>query len=86
MATKTTQIKVTLPNPLLEFLSSKAAKYGLTLSAYVKYLIINDIKEMDFPVFEMSEKTEEVALRAIADDELGKTKKIDNIDEFIDGL
>jgi hypothetical protein len=86
MASDVTQIKVTLPNPLLEYLASKAGKFGLTLSAYVKYLIVNDVKDMDYPTYQMGEKTEKVVLKAIEDDRQGKSKVIENVDEFIDSL
>jgi len=86
MASNATQIKVTLPNPLLDFLASKAGKFGLTLSAYVKHLIVNDVKDMDFPVFQMSSGTEDVALRAAEEDSQGKTKVLENVDRFINGL
>lgn len=86
MATDVTQIKVTLPNPLLDYLSSKAGKFGLTLSAYVKHLIVNDVKDMEFPTYQMSERTEKVMEQAIEEDRLGKTKVMDNVDKFIDGL
>ena len=66
--------------------SKQAGKFGLTLSAYVKHLIVNDVKDMDYPVFQMSEKTEAVALKAIKEDKQGKTQTIDNVDDFIDSL
>lgn len=86
MATNTTQIKVTLPDPLLSYLASKAGKFGLTLSAYVKHLIVNDVKDMDYPIFQMSQKTEEVTLKAMREDRQGKTKTMGNVDDFINNL
>lgn len=86
MASDVTQIKVTLPNPLLDFVASKAGKFGLTLSAYVKHLIVNDVKDMDFPVYQMSPQSESVALKAIKENDQGKTKIMKNIDQFVDGL
>jgi hypothetical protein len=86
MATNVTQIKVTLPDPLMDYLASRAGKFGLTLSAYVKHLIVNDVKDMEFPTYQMSEKTEGVMLKAIEEDKLGKTKVMDNVDKFIDDL
>lgn len=55
----TSQIKISLPNPLYDYLSSKAGKFGLTLSSYVKNLIINDVKDIDFPTFQASAKIEQ---------------------------
>jgi len=82
MVQDVTQIKVTLPDPLMDFLASKAGKFGVTVSSYVKNLILNEVKDMDFPVYPMSEKTEALGLQAIEDYKAGKTKEIKNIDEY----
>lgn len=42
--------------------------------------------QMEFPVFKMSEETEKVVLQAIEDDRDGKTKVMDDADDFIDNL
>ena len=86
MAANVTQIKVTLPNPLLDYLASKAGKFGLTLSSYVKNLIINDVKDMDLPEHQMSEKTEAVLRQAMRDYKQGRAKTIEDVDEFLDSL
>lgn len=65
MATEVTQIKVTLPNPLLNYLTSKAGKFGLTVSAYVKYLIINDVKDMEFQVYRKGKRTRRVGIKGL---------------------
>ena len=57
MNTQATQIRVTLPAPLQEYLQAKASKYGLSLSAYVKNLIINDVKDIEHPVYRMSDQS-----------------------------
>lgn len=84
--TPVSQIKITIPEQLYAYLKSKADKFGLTLSAYVKNLIIDDVKDMDMPIFKMSKKREKIALRALDDYRKGKTKKIDNIDEYLNSL
>jgi predicted DNA binding CopG/RHH family protein len=86
MASDVTQIKVTIPNPLLDYLASKAGKFGLTLSAYVKHLIVNDVKDMDYPTYQMSEKTEKVMEQALKDYKAGKAKEITDIDKFLNSL
>jgi predicted DNA-binding protein len=85
-ATSTSQIKVTLPEQLYTYLKSRADKFGLTLSAYVKNLIIDDVKDMDMPTFKMSEKREKIALKALEDYKKGKTREIANIDECLNNL
>ncbi|MCH7730340.1 hypothetical protein IID21_02290 [Patescibacteria group bacterium] len=84
--TPVSQIKITIPEQLYAYLKSKADKFGLTLSAYVKNLIIDDVKDMDMPIFKMSKEREKIALRALDDYRKGKTKKIDNIDEYLNSL
>lgn len=80
------QVKVTLPNPLFGYLREQADRIGLTLSGYVKNLIVDDVKNQPFPTFRMSRNTEKVAQKALADYRLGKTKKFDNIDELLSSL
>lgn len=80
------QVKITLPDRLYSYLKSRADKYGLTVSAYVKNLIIDDIKSMDMPTFPMSDVRERIALKALDDYKKGKTRKIDDIDKYLAGL
>lgn len=83
---QTTQIKITVPNELYFYLKSKADKFGLTMASYIRNLAINDVKDMDIPTFKMSEKTEKIALKALEDYRNGKTRKIDDIDKYLDSL
>lgn len=84
--TSASQVKITLPEQLHAYLKSKADRFGLTLSAYVKNLIIDDVKDMDMPTFKMSREREKIALQAIDDYKKGKTQMIDNIDEYLNSL
>ncbi len=86
MSIQTTQVKITLPDELYLHLKSKAQKYGLPLASYVKNLVINDVKDVDIPVFKMSAKREKVTLRALADYKKGKTRAIKDIDSYLDSL
>lgn len=83
---QTTQLKVTLPDELYFYLKSKAEKYGLNLASYVRNLVINDVKDVDIPVFKMSEKTEKTALDALEDYKKGKTHKMGNLDDYFSNL
>lgn len=73
----TTQVKVTLPYELYFYVKSKADKFGLNLASYLKHLVVNDVKDIDIPIFKMSDMREEIALKAINDFKKGKTKKWD---------
>ena len=84
MSTDVTQIKVSLPNPLYDYLSSKAGKFGLTLSSYIKNLIINDVKDMDYPTYQASAKTEDSYKKAIQEQD--KAVEVTDVDEFFKSL
>lgn len=73
MSTPQAQIKITLPLPLKEFLESKAQKFGMPVAGYVRHLIVQEVKDMDYPVFEMSKRTEQRAKEAM-----------EHIDEAVD--
>ena len=77
------QVKITLPAQLQQFVQRKADIYGLTVSTYIKHLVIDDVKDADMPIFPMSEKTERVALQALKDHQQGKTHEIADVDEFL---
>lgn len=81
-----TQIKVTLPQNLYLHLKSKAEKFDLGLATYIKHLVINDVKDIDIPVFKMSEEREKIALKALQDHKAGKTTEIKDIDQYFDSL
>ena len=84
--TQATQAKITLSDELYLRLRSRAEKFGLNLAAYIRNLIINDVKDIDVPVFKMSEKTEKIALKALEDYNSGKTKAINNLDNCLANL
>ena len=77
-----TQLKVTLPLNLFDFLQARTKKFGLSMSAYLKYLIIQDVKDMEIPEFNMSESTEKTALQALKDFKADKLKKVKSVDNL----
>jgi predicted DNA-binding protein len=77
-----TQLKVTLPLNLFDYLQAKTKKFGLSTSAYLRYLIIKDVKDMEIPEFSMSESTEKTALQALKDFKAGKLKKARSVDDL----
>lgn len=84
--TQTTQVKVTLSDELYLHLRSRAERFGLNLAAYIRNLVINDVKDVDIPVFKMSERTERNGLKALREYEEGRTTKIDDVDKYFDSL
>lgn len=81
-----TQIKVTLPEELYLHLKSKAEKFGLGLSSYIRHLVINDVKDIEIPVFKMSKQREKIALKALEDYKAGKTKSVKNLGSYLASL
>jgi len=80
------QVKVTFPEQLYFFLKSRADRFGLPVSAYIKNLVIDDVKAMDFPTFKMSERTEKVGLAALNDLKNGDVREIEDVDRYLDNL
>lgn len=83
MITNSVQLKVTLPLQLYDYLQAGARKFGLTLSSYIRHLILNDVKKMDLPTFPMSPKIEAIGLKALKDHRLGKTKLLRSINDLL---
>lgn len=84
MSTQTTQLRVTLPVQLQGYLQTKANKFGLSLSSYVRNLIINDVQDVEYPVFEASERTEKAYKKAMK--EKAHATEINDLDNFFDKL
>ena len=80
------QVKITLPLQLHGFLKTKADRLGLPVAAYVKNLIIDDIKDTDIPTFPLSEKQEKKGLQALKEYKAGKTSEITDIEAFFKNL
>ena len=76
MEITTSQIKINLPLTLKTLIKKKADKYGLTLAAYTKYLMINDLEDNKEP----STKVVESFLKAKKNKD--KFIKVENINEF----
>lgn len=80
MITQQAQIKVNLPLALKDYLESKARKFDMPLAGYIKHLILNDVSDLDYPVFVISEPSEKRARKAIR--EKKKAVKVTNVSSF----
>jgi len=54
------------------------------MSAYLKHLVIEDVKDMETPEFKMSDSTEKIGLKALEDFRSGNLKKVKSIDELFE--
>lgn len=78
------QLKVTISDRLQALLKNQAEDLGLSMAAYVKNLIIQDVKKNEFPNRMASQEIEKNYKSAVKNKKLAK--KIDNLDEFFTNL
>lgn len=86
MNTSQAQIKVTISSIMKDYLESKAGKFGMPVAGYIKHLILKDIEDMDYPIYQASQETERAYKKAIAENEAGETHKVKDVDAFFDEL
>lgn len=86
MQTQTTQLRVTLPSELQAFLQTKASRLGLNMSAYVKNLIINDVKDVEHPVYQASQSVKDAYQEAKQAEKENKLIKVENLADTLNNL
>jgi hypothetical protein len=84
MITQQAQIKVNLPANLKDYLESKANKFGMPLAGYIKHLILKDVQDMDYPVFQASDRTIKKAQEALENKD--KSVLVEDVDAFLKNL
>ena len=85
MITKQIQVKFNLPIELKEVVDKEAKKYGMTLAAFFRHILIDRIeKEERYKTYFASERTEKMAEEAMKN--YDKSIKIDNIKDFFDKI
>ena len=72
------QLRVNLTPQLQELLQSKASKFGVPLTQYVKHVLMKDVEDEDYPVYRASEETENAANLALSEVD----KAVDAMDFF----
>jgi antitoxin component of RelBE/YafQ-DinJ toxin-antitoxin module len=78
------QVKVTLPAQLQEFAQSKADRFGMTLSSYIKHLVLDDVKNAEYPIMKASKKTEDSYKKAMQ--ERSKAIEVNDVNDYFDSL
>jgi hypothetical protein len=61
------QLKINLSEELQDLLESKASKFGIPLTQYVKHVLMKDVENIDYPIFKASEETERAAKEALVE-------------------
>ncbi len=67
MSLRPAQLKINLSEELQSLLQSKASKFGVPLTQYVKHIIMKDVEDLEYPVFKASEETKKAASLALGD-------------------
>ena len=83
MITQQAQIKVNLPIQLKGYLEIKAGKFGMPMAGYIKYLILKDVSEQEYPVYSASKKTVEAYKQARKEEKKGKLTKFDDLNKLL---
>jgi hypothetical protein len=78
------QIRVSISQQLGDLLKSKAERLGVPITQLVKHLIIDEVKDDQYPIFKASAVTEKAAIEAM--DQIDEAVEIDNINEFFKNL
>lgn len=87
MIQKQSQIKINLASSLKRKVKVKAEGYGMTLAGYAKFLMVKDIKESEYPVFEPSESTVRAYKRAKSGkDKIIRINSTNELDQVLDRL
>lgn len=84
MVTQQAQVKITLPLALKEFLESKAFKFDMPISSYIRHLILKDVEDLEYPVFQVSDKTVKKAKEAVKNKD--KSILVGDVDKFFKNL
>lgn len=84
MITPQVQIKLNLPLALKEYLESKARRFDMPMAGYLKHLILNDVSDLDFPTFQISDASEKKAKKALAEKKIAI--KITNLSDYFKNL
>ncbi len=85
MTTQQAQIKINLPLKLKKNFEKKVNKAGVTMSFYIKHMMLRDMEEK-YPVFVASKATERAYKEAKKAQREGKLIHVTNTDEFFKSL
>lgn len=85
MITQNAQIKINLPIQLKDYIEAKASKFGMPLAGYIRYLILKEVSDTDYPTFSASEKTEIAYEKALREKDKA-VKVTGDIGVFLDNL
>lgn len=86
MSTITSQIqlKISLSEQLGDLLQSKAARLGVPITQFVKHLIMKEVENETYPIFEASDWLEQKTKKAM--NEMDKATDVNDVHQFFKNL
>jgi len=70
------KLQITITEKERELLAKRASLLGYSVTKFTKYLLSHEaMKEVDVPIVQCNQETEDLINRAIIEDEAGKTQK-----------
>jgi antitoxin component of RelBE/YafQ-DinJ toxin-antitoxin module len=84
MNTTQEQLKISLSEQLNELLKSKANKLGLPVTQLVKFLIVKEVENEEYPTFKMSSRTEKRAKEAM--EQIEEAEEIEDVAKYFKNL
>lgn len=59
------QLKISLSEQLNDLLQSKAARFGVPITQFVKHLIIKEVEDEQYPTYQASDQLEKTTQEAL---------------------
>ena len=78
------QIRVSISQQLGDLLKSRAERLGIPMTQLVKHLIIDEVKNEEYPIFKASDVTEKAAKEAM--EHIDEAVDINSVNEFFKNL
>ncbi len=84
MISNQSQIKINLPKALKKQLELRAGRFDMPIAGYVRYLIVRDASEGEYPTYAISKQSEERAQKALL--KKRNAKEVKNMKDFLSNL
>ncbi len=84
ITTSQIQLKISLSEQLSDLLQSKAVRLGVPVTQFVKHLIMKEVENEAFPVFEASDWLENKTKKALK--EIDKAVEVKDVQHFFKNL
>ncbi len=82
--TSQVQLKLSLSEQLNDLLESKAARFGVPVTQFVKHLILKEVEDEEYPTFKASKRVEKASKKAL--EEYDKLPLYTNVQDFFKSL